>query len=169
MAKKTDTAIPTFEMPKFEFPKFDMPKFEMPKFDGAQMEVPAAFREIAEKSLSQAKDAYEKSKLMAEEATDVLEDTYAASTKGTLTLMTKAIDQAKASTDASFEFTKSIFGAKSVAELVELNTAFARSQFEAMTAQSKELTELATKIANDAAAPMKAATEKALAQVKKSA
>ena len=48
-----------------------MPKFEMPKF-----EVPAAFREFAEKGVAQAKDAYEKVKAAAEEATYLLEDTY---------------------------------------------------------------------------------------------
>src|SRR5215468_3180328 len=61
----------------FEFPKFEMPSFEMP-----HMEVPAAFRELAEKSVSQAKDTYERMKSAAEEATDVLEDTYATATKG---------------------------------------------------------------------------------------
>src|SRR5579864_8586969 len=35
----------------FEFPKFGMPNFEMPK-----MEIPAAFREFAEKGVSQAKE-----------------------------------------------------------------------------------------------------------------
>jgi len=57
-----------FEVPRFEMPKFEMPKFEMPK-----MEAPAAFREIAEKGLAQAKDGYEKMKTAVEEATDVFE------------------------------------------------------------------------------------------------
>src|SRR5262249_25976150 len=39
----------------FEFPKFEMPKFEMPNFEMPKMEIPAAFREFAEKSVSQAK------------------------------------------------------------------------------------------------------------------
>src|SRR5258705_7714 len=61
---------------------FEMPKFELPNFEIPKMEIPAAFREIAEKSVSQAKETYEKMKSAAEEATDVLEDTYAAATKG---------------------------------------------------------------------------------------
>src|SRR5215213_7317409 len=65
------------DLPKFEIPRFEMPKFEMPK-----MEVPAAFREFAEKGASQAKENYEKLKAAAEEATDVLEDTYATAAKG---------------------------------------------------------------------------------------
>ena len=61
-----------FEMPKFEMPKFDMPKFE----------TPAAFREMAEKGIAQAKDGYEKMKGAAEQATELLEDTYATASKG---------------------------------------------------------------------------------------
>ena len=53
----------------FEFPKFEMPNFEMPK-----MEVPAAFREFAEKGVSQAKETYEKMKAAAEEATDDVDE-----------------------------------------------------------------------------------------------
>jgi phasin len=166
MAKKaaTDAAFPTFEMPKFEMPKFDMPKFDMPKMD-----VPEAFRDAAEKSLATAKEAYEKSKLMAEEASDVVEDTYASASKGSMEIVAKAMDNAKASTDASFAFGKSVIGAKSVAELVELNTSFVRAQFDAFLASSKEFSELVTKVSNDAAAPMKAASEKAMSQFKKSA
>src|SRR6476620_12275199 len=61
----------------FEFPKFEVPNFEIP-----HMEIPAAFREFAEKSVSQAKETYERMKSAAEEATDVLEDTYATASKG---------------------------------------------------------------------------------------
>src|SRR5262245_55357566 len=66
------TAPAAFEMPKFELPNFEMPK----------LEIPAAFREFAEKSVSQAKETYERMKSAAEEATDVLEDTYATASKG---------------------------------------------------------------------------------------
>ncbi len=64
-------------MPKFEIPRFDLPKFEVPK-----MEVPAAFREFAEKSVTQAKDNWEKMKAATEEATDLIEDSYATASKG---------------------------------------------------------------------------------------
>src|SRR5437667_104680 len=49
----------------FELPKCDMPKFDLPK-----LAVAAAFREIAAKAVAQAKDAYERVKAAAEEATD---------------------------------------------------------------------------------------------------
>ena len=74
-------------------------KFEMPKFDLPKMEVPAAFREIAEKSVSTAKENYEKLKAAAEEATDVLEETYATATKGTTEYGLKLIDAARLNTN----------------------------------------------------------------------
>ena len=83
----------------FELPKFELPNFEIPK-----MEIPAAFREIAEKSVSQAKENYEKMKSAAEEATDVLEDTYATATKGASEYGLKCIEAARANTNATFDF-----------------------------------------------------------------
>ena len=84
-AKTSKSTAPSFEMPSFEIPKFDMPK----------MEVPAAFRDMAEKSISQAKDTYEKMKAAAEEATDLLEDTYATTTKGVSDYGLKVIEVAR--------------------------------------------------------------------------
>ncbi len=54
----------------------------MPKFDMPTMEVPAAFREFAEKGVTQAKDNWEKMKAATEEATDLIEDSYATASKG---------------------------------------------------------------------------------------
>ncbi len=125
---KPATAIPgpapaaAFEMPKFEIPKFEMPKIEMP----------AAFREIAEKGVSQAKETYEKMKSAAEEATDVLEDTYSTATKGASDYGLKMIEAARVNTNAAFDFASEMMAAKTLSEMVELSTAHARKQFEAL-------------------------------------
>jgi phasin len=144
------SVAPAFETPKFELPKFEIPKFEMPS-----MEMPAAFRELAEKSLAQAKENYEKVKSAAEQATDVLEDTYSTASKGCSDLGLKMIEAARANTNAAFDLYGELLTAKSFAELVEKSTAYARAQFEALTAQAKELSEAAHKVANDSAAPVK--------------
>ena len=86
-------------MPKFEIPRFDMPKFDMPK-----MEVPAAFREFAEKGVNQAKDNWEKMKAATEEATDLIEDSYATASKGAADYGLKLIEAARANTNAAFDF-----------------------------------------------------------------
>jgi phasin len=152
---KAKPAKPAVASP-FEMPKFEMPKFEMPK-----MEVPAAFRDIAEKSVSQAKENYEKMKAAAEEATDLLEDTYATATKGAADYGLKVIEAARTNANAAFDFAGELLGVKSASEVVELSTTHARKQFETMTAQSKELTALAQKIAAETAEPIKEGMSKA--------
>ena len=128
-----------------------MPKFEMPK-----MEVPAAFRELAEKSLAQAKENYEKMKSVAEEATDLIEDTYATASKGYTDYGLKVIETARANSDATFDLMTELMGAKSYSEAVELTSGYMRKQFETMTAQAKELSEHAQKVATETAEPIKA-------------
>jgi phasin len=134
----------------FEMPKFEMPSFEMPK-----MEVPAAFRELAEKSLAQCKDNYDKMKGAAEQATDLLEDTYATASKGYSSYGLKVIETARTNSNAAFDVFGEILGAKSYAEVVELSTAYLRTQFDTVSAQAKELSAHAQKVATETAEPIK--------------
>jgi phasin len=159
MAETTETPAPT---PKskakaapapsnvFEMPKFDMSKFEMPKF-----EMPSAFREMAEKGIAMAKENYDKMKSTAEEATDVLEETYSTASKGCSGYGLKVIEASRANANATFDLMTEMLTAKSYAEVVELSTAFMRKQFEAMTAQAKELSGEAQKVCSDTAEPIK--------------
>ena len=151
---------PSKPAPGFESAKFEMPKFELPK-----MEVPAAFREIAEKNISQAKENYEKLKAVAEEATDVMEETYATATKGSTEYGLKLIDAARLNTNAAFDFFSELITVKSLSEAIELSTAHARKQFEQVTEQGKELTSIVQKVANDTAEPVKAGVTKAFSKV----
>src|SRR6202165_1001039 len=89
--KPVATSASAFEMPKFEMPKFEMPK----------MEVPAAFREVAEKGVAQAKENYEKMKTAAEDATEMLEETYATASKGCSDYGLKLVETAKANSNAA--------------------------------------------------------------------
>jgi phasin len=144
---------------------FEMPKFEMPKFDIPKVEMPAAFREFAERGVAQAKDNYEKMKAAAEEATDVLETTYSTATKGASDYGLKVIETARINTNAVFDFASELITAKTLSEVIELSSAHARKQFEALTAQSKELGALAQKVATDTAEPIKSGMNKAFAKV----
>jgi hypothetical protein len=56
---------------------FGMAKYEMPK-----MEAPAQFREMTDKGVAQARDAYAKAKVASDEAGGLLENAYAAVAKG---------------------------------------------------------------------------------------
>ena len=156
-AAKSKTAKPT-AAPSTPFDAFAM--------NVPSVEVPAAFRELAEKSIAQARDTYAKMKTAAEDATDVVEDTYETAREGALTLGVKAIDTAKSNADASFAFARDLFGAKTVAEMIECQTAFARQQFDAFTAQVKEFQELAQKVVTDTAKPFTSKVEKTFKDIK---
>lgn len=148
--KPVAVSAPASDMPKFEMPKFEMPKFEMPKF-----EVPTAFREFAEKGIAQAKENYDKVKSAAEQATDVLEDTYTTASKGCASYGVKLIETTRANSDAAFDLMTELMSAKSYSEMVELSSAYMRKQFDAMIAQAKDLSEHAQKVATETAEPIK--------------
>jgi phasin len=131
-------------------PKFDMPKFEMPN-----MEMPAAFRELAEKGIAQAKDNYEKIKSAAEQATDVMEDTYSTASKGCSDYGLKLIETARANSNSAFDLFGELLTAKSYSEVVEKTTAYMRTQFDTVTAQAKDLAAHAQKVATETAEPIK--------------
>jgi phasin len=158
MAEPQTAAVTPKSKPKpvaSSAPGFEMPKFEMPKFEVPKMEVPAAFREIAEKGVAQAKESYEKMKSAAEEATEMLEDTYATASKGCSGYGLKLIETARVNSNAAFDLFGELLTAKSYAEVVELTTAYMRAQFDTMTAQAKELTEHAQKVATETVEPIK--------------
>jgi phasin len=144
----------------FETPKFETPYSAMPNVDG-----PAIFREFAEKSAAQAKQAYDKLKTAAEESTAVLEDTYQTTVRGVTAYNLKVIEAARTNTNAAFDFATQFVAAKSLSEAVELSSAHARKQFEALTAQTKELAALAQKVASDSAEPIKNSVSGALNKV----
>ena len=134
-----------------------------PGFPG--VEAPAAFRDMAEKSLSHAKDSYEKMKSAAEEATGVMESTYATATKGAADYSLKVIEMARENANATFDFAAGLLGAKTFSEVIELSTTHARKQFETLGEQSKELATLAQKVATEAAEPIKEGMSKAAKKV----
>jgi phasin len=139
--------------------------FEMSKFEMSNMEIPAAFRELAEKSVSQAKESYERMKNAAEEATDLLEGTYATATRGAADYGLKVLEAARANTNGAFDFASEFITVRSLSEAVELSTAHARKQFDALSTQAKELAALAQRLTTETVEPVKESFNKAFKKV----
>ena len=150
----------TNETPKFEIPRFDLPTFEVPK-----MEVPAAFRDFAEKSVTQAKDNWEKMKAASEEASDLIEDSYATASKGAADYGLKLIEASRTNTNSMFDYATQLMSVKSLSEAVELSTSHLRKQFDTLSAQSKELTALAQKVTTETVEPIKESVASAFKKV----
>jgi len=140
---------------------FDAP-FDAFSFGVPNVEVPAAFREFADNAVAGSKDAYAKLKTAAEEATELFEDSYETTRTGLVALSGKSIDNAKTHADATYAFARDFMGVRSFAEAFELQAAFARKQFETLTAQSRELQEFTQQFATDASRPVRQGVEKAL-------
>ncbi len=75
------------------------------------------------------------------------------------------IEAARANTNATFDFATQLMAVKSLSEAVELSTAHARKQFETLSAQTKELTALAQKVATETVEPIKESVTSAFKKV----
>ncbi len=126
-----------------------------PKF-----EAPEAFRAMAEKGVEQAKDTYARFKNAAEETTDLIEDAYLNVSKGTADFNLKALEALRANVNSSFDYTSQLLATKSLSEAIELSSTHVRKQFDALSAQTKELSALAQKVAVEVTEPMKTAATK---------
>jgi phasin len=142
--------------------KATAPRLAAPEFDPSKIDMPEIFREMAEKSVEQAKESYARLRSVAEEATDVAEDAYLTATRGATEFSLKAIEALRANVNANLDYARVLIGAKSLSEAVEISATHLREQFDALAAQAKEFSALAQKVASDAAEPMKSSVEKNL-------
>jgi phasin len=108
-------------------------------------DAPQAFREMAEKGTTQAKESYEKMNAATTEAADLIKNSYSTAVKGLQDYNNKIIEFAHANTNAAFDFVQKLSGVKSPSAFLELSTKHARKQLETLTEQTKQLAALAQK------------------------
>lgn len=137
---------------------------EFPSFDAAK--ATDQFRAFTEKGVEQSKEAYAKLKTGAEETQKVLETTYETVKGVSNDFSLKTIAALRASTEANFSHLEALLGAKSLSEVVELQTSFLRKRVEMTVDQAKELQAAGTKAAEDVSKPIKTAFEKAFKDLK---
>ena len=116
--------------------------------------------------MTTARDTYAKLKSATDDATGLVEETMETAREGAFALGVKTLDAAKSNTDASFAFARDLFGAKTVSEMFELQTNFARQQFDAMTEQFKEFQALGQKFVTETTKPVTDKVEKTIKDLK---
>lgn len=126
-------------------------------FQMSHVEVPEMLREATEKGVRQAREGYERMRNAAEETTDLMEDSFETSRQGLIDINTAALKAAKANTDATFSFAEKAFAVTSASEFVALQTAFVRKQLDAALSQTRDIQEIATRVATDSARPAREA------------
>ena len=164
----TETAIPQTPMEAADKVaatiKTAAKEFESLKFDTT---VPESVRALAEKTVNQTREAYERGKEALEESIDALERSFDAAGQGATAFNRKLIDIAQRNLNSAFDLAKSLAGAKNLAEIVELQSAFIRSQFDVFASQAGEIRALTSKIAADTTEPIKDQVSRSFEAVRK--
>jgi phasin len=137
---------------------------EFPTFDASK--ATDQFRAFTEKGVEQSKEAYTKLKTGAESAQKALEATFENAKSVGSDLSLKTIAALRTNADAGFSHLEALVGAKSLSEVIELQTAFLRKQVEKTVEQAKEFQAVATKAAEDVSKPIKDVFEKTAKELK---
>ena len=128
---------------------------EFPTFDASQ--AADQVRAFAEKGVEQSKETFAKLKTGAEEAKKAFETSYETAKTTSSDLSLKAIATLRANAEANFSHLEALVGAKSLSEVVELQTSFLRKRVETAVEQAKEFQAAASKAAEEVSKPYKAA------------
>jgi phasin len=89
------------------------------------------------------------------EIVDILRETYSTNAKGAADYGAKVIEISSVNATSAFDFLTHLMGTRSLSEIVQLSATHGRKNFETTSAQSKELWELARKVATETAEPIK--------------
>src|SRR3990170_6752299 len=122
---------------------------------GLDTAVPEGVRALAEKAVAQTRDAYDRSLDAFDASLTTFERSFDAAGQGAAVFNRKIVDIARRNVDASFDLAKSLAGAKNLADMVELQAAYWRKQFDTLTAQAEEVRALSTKVTANVAEPIK--------------
>jgi phasin len=124
-----------------------------------------AVRELAEKSVVQTREAYDRAKDSLEATVDTMARSFDALGQGAAALNRKVIEIAQENVSSGFDLAKSLATARTLAEMVELRATYWRKQLSALSAQAEEVRALSTKVAADMAAPIKAHVTRSIEQL----
>ena len=114
--------------------------------------IPEALGEaVAEKT----REAYDRSKDALEASIATFERSFDAAGWGAAAFNHKIIDIARRNLNSGVDLANSLAGAKNLAEIVELQAAYWRKEFSALTAQAEQVPALSTKVVADAGKPLK--------------
>jgi phasin len=119
-------------------------------------DIQSTILKVAEKGVAESRVAYLRVKEATDEATGTVETSMAVAAKGMAEMNARVLDAFRHNVTSSFDFAKAMFGARSLAQVVSLQTEHARKQAEIVVNQSKELSALVQKVGVDSFQPIKA-------------
>jgi phasin len=131
--------------------------FAMPLFGLPKIALSGLFGELSEKGV-------EKIKAASEEMAEALRETYSSNARSTTDYGLKVIEISNANTASAIDFFAHLLGSKSVTDAFSLSATQAQKAFDTASAQSKDLWELAQKLAAETGEPIRKRVAKVLHQ-----
>ncbi len=111
-------------------------------------------RKFTDKSAAIANEAVEKGRATAERSAQAFQQSYSTAVENMRDYNLRMIDMAQANAEAFFEVARRLGTVKTPSDIIELCTSHARTQFETLSEQAKELTALGQKLAGESAEPI---------------
>ena len=118
-----------------------------------RFEIPPEMRAFAEKSVEQARQAFDGFISAAHQAVSTFEGQAETARKGAKDVTEKAMTFAERNIASSFELAQQLVRAKDAQEVMSLQADYIKRQMQALTEQAKELGASTGKAARDAATP----------------
>lgn len=129
--------------------------------------MPEAVRALAENNIAQARQMYERSKDALEAVLASWESSFDAASQGAAAIHRKVIEITQRNINSGFEYAKSLAGAKNLAEVMELQTAYWRKQLSMLGAQAEEMRDLSSQVTTDVTAPIQAQVKRGMDELQK--
>lgn len=125
----------------------------MAKDPMSNFEIPAEMRQMAEKSVEQAKVAFDSFTSAARNTIATIEGRASAAQAGAKDVGQKAMAFAEQNVASSFELAQKLVRANDLQEVMKIQADYLKAQSQALAEQAKELGQHATKAAMDAGKP----------------
>src|SRR5262245_49957346 len=119
----------------------------------ARFDVPPEMRAFAEKSVEQARQAFDGFISAAHQAMSAFEGQAETARKGAKDVTEKAMTFAERNITSAFEFAQELMRARDIQDVLRLQADYIKRQMQALTEQARELGETTSKAAKDATAP----------------
>ena len=108
------------------------------QFEEFRAQVPDTMRAVAERSVAQTREAYERSTHTLQSVLESWQKSFGAAGQGVVALNLKMIDVAERNINAGFNLATNLAGATNLAEVMELQAAYWRKLFGELKAQAEK-------------------------------
>jgi phasin len=129
--------------------------------------IPENMQAFAIEGVAKSREAFEKINAAAQDHAKAAEDVLIATQAGAKTIGAKLIDNTARNATAVFEAAEAVARARTLPEALQVQSAFVQKQLAVAGAQTKELFDLSTRVAQQTFETMNAAAAKSFEQLKK--